>query len=170
MSSKKRPDIPANIILNSIRAIIRSLRLLVLRVKLRSKFTYGNNVYIGKNALIVSPQKAVIGNNVGIANNFHVETNMELGNDILISSEVSFIGNDHKFDDPQETVFWGGRNASATIVLEGDNLIGYGATIIGNTTIGKGCIVGASAVVTKDLPPNTICAGVPARVIRNRFD
>ncbi len=50
-----------------------------------------------------------------------------------------------------------------------DNLIGHKATIIGNVRIGKGCIVGAGSVVTKDLPPNTICCGVPARPIRDRF-
>jgi chloramphenicol O-acetyltransferase type B len=169
MSSDERPDIQVNPLINLLRHLVRASRLAVLKFRLGSKLELGNNVYIGRNALIISPEKAVIGSNVGIANNLHVETNINIGNDVLISSRVSFIGNDHRFDDSNKTVFWGGRNAPATIILEGDNLIGYGATIIGNIKIGKGCIVGASAVVTKDLPPNTICAGVPARVIRNRF-
>jgi acetyltransferase-like isoleucine patch superfamily enzyme len=42
--------------------------------------------------------------------------------------------------------------------------------VVRGTFIGDGCVVGANAVVTKDLPPYSIAAGVPARVIRNRMD
>ena len=44
--------------------------------------------------------------------------------------------------------------------------IGSGATILARVTIGENAIVGAGSVVTKDVPPNTIVAGTPARVIR----
>jgi acetyltransferase-like isoleucine patch superfamily enzyme len=46
--------------------------------------------------------------------------------------------------------------------------IGVNATIVGSVTIGANAIVGAGAVVTKDVPPNTIVAGVPARIIGER--
>ena len=51
-----------------------------------------------------------------------------------------------------------------------DVWIGYEAVILSGVTIGDGAIIGARAVVTKDVPPYTIVAGVPARPIRKRFD
>lgn len=94
---------------------------------------------------------------------------MLIGDDVLLSSNVSLIGNDHLFDDPSSTVYLQGRASNKEIIIEGDNLLGFGVTVIASVRIGKGCIVGAGSVVTKDLPPYTICAGVPARVIRVRY-
>lgn len=101
--------------------------------------------------------------------NLLVEANLRVGKDSLISSNVCFVGDDHRFDDPNTTVFWNGRKPTPTIILEGDNMIGNGCTIIGPVTIGKGCIVGAGSLVTRDLPPYTICIGRPAKVLRPRY-
>ena len=56
------------------------------------------------------------------------------------------------------------------IVIGNDVWIGYVAVILSGVTVGDGAIIGARAVVTKDVPPYTIVAGVPARPIRKRFD
>lgn len=56
------------------------------------------------------------------------------------------------------------------IVIGNDVWIGYEAVIMQGVTIGDGAIIGARAVVTKDVPPYTIVGGVPAKVIRARFD
>lgn len=55
------------------------------------------------------------------------------------------------------------------IVIGNDVWIGYEAVILAGVTVGDGAIVGARAVVTKDVPPYTIVGGVPARPIRKRF-
>ena len=55
------------------------------------------------------------------------------------------------------------------IVIGSDVWIGYEAVIMSGVTIGDGAIIGARAVVTKDVPPYTIACGVPARQIRRRF-
>jgi acetyltransferase-like isoleucine patch superfamily enzyme len=99
----------------------------------------------------------------------HIETALEIGDDVLISSYVGFVGNDHPFDDSTTTVFSQGRATQSTIRLEGDNLIGFGAVIVGNVTIGKGAIIGARSVVTRDVPPNTVSYGTPAKVRRQRY-
>ena len=56
------------------------------------------------------------------------------------------------------------------IVIGNDVWIGYEAVILSGVTIGDGAIIGARAVVTKDVPPYTIVGGIPAKPIRRRFD
>ena len=56
------------------------------------------------------------------------------------------------------------------IIIGNDVWIGYEAVIMAGVTIGDGAIIGTRAVVTKDVPPYTIVGGVPARIIRKRFD
>lgn len=68
----------------------------------------------------------------------------------------------------------GGDVASAwdnrgDIVVGNDVWIGYEAVILAGVTIGDGAVIGARAVVTKDIPPYTIACGVPARPVRRRF-
>lgn len=56
------------------------------------------------------------------------------------------------------------------IIIGHDVWIGFEAIILAGVTIGDGAIIGARSVVTKDVPPYTIVAGVPARIVRKRFD
>jgi acetyltransferase-like isoleucine patch superfamily enzyme len=136
---------------------------------LRGKLTMGSNVIFGKDAVLHPPHFMRLGDRVHFANGFITEANLDIGSDVLISTRVACIGNDHAFDDPAETIISNGRRPASTVVLEGDNLIGFGTTLIGNVRVGRGCIVGAGSVVVRDLPPFTICAGVPARPIRPRY-
>jgi len=56
------------------------------------------------------------------------------------------------------------------ILVGNDVWIGYEAVILAGVTIGDGAVIGARAVVTRDVPPYTVVGGVPARPIRKRFD
>lgn len=164
-----RPDRPLSKTQAAIRAWVRFYRLCVVRLKLGKKFSVGSDSFIGASGTLQCPEYFRIGNRVGIGPQFFLQTNLVIGDDTLISANVSCVGNDHAFDDPAHTVFTNGRLAPSTVIIEGDSLIGYGVTLVGNVRIGKGCIVGARAVVTRDLPPYTVCAGVPARPIRPRY-
>ena len=53
------------------------------------------------------------------------------------------------------------------LIIEDNVWIGYKVTIIGGITIGTGAIIGANSVVTKDIPPYSVAAGIPARVIKS---
>ncbi len=62
-----------------------------------------------------------------------------------------------------------GSLQSRPLVIGSDVWIGYRATIIGPVSVGHGAVIGAGAVVASDVPPYTIVAGNPARVLRMRF-
>lgn len=149
--------------------LVRWCRITYLKVWLPKKLGLGNNVYFGRCANVQLPPFAHFGNNVVVDHEFFIEANLGTVSDTLILGRVSIIGNHYRFNCPTKSVYWAGRYPPATVYLEGDNLIGFGATIVGNVRIGKGCIVGAGAVVTRDLLANTICVGTSAKPIKNRF-
>lgn len=124
---------------------------------------------IGPGCSFLAPDFMRMGANVSLGAGVVVESNVEIGDDTLVSSQVAFVGNDHDFSDPRATVFSGRRLPATTAILEGDHLIGFRCIIVGNVRLGRGCIVGAGSIVTRDLPPYSVCVGAPARKIRDRF-
>ncbi len=72
------------------------------------------------------------------------------------------------FRDREDSDFFD-RRTSKTVKVGHDTWIGHGAIVMPNVTIGDGAIVGAGAVVTKDIPPYAIVTGVPSEVIKYRF-
>jgi len=97
-------------------------------------------------------------------------TNAVIGDDVMISSRVAFVGNDHSFDDPTMNIQSQGLLPPTTVRLMGNNLLGYGVLVLGNVTIGRGAIVGAGSLVTTDLPADMICVGRPARPLKSRYE
>lgn len=72
-------------------------------------------------------------------------------------------------DADHETAFFDWRRQNA-VTIGHDVWIGHGATVLPGVTIGNGAVIGAGAVVSKDVAPYAIVGGVPARLIRERFD
>ncbi len=102
---------------------------------------------------------------------------LKIGNCCSIADEVTFLlGGGHRLDCVSTFPFRGklvGDVEAMTkgpIVLEDDVWIGYGATVLSGVTLGKGSVVGAGALVCGDVPSYAIVAGIPAKVIRYRFD
>lgn len=163
------PDKPAGQLKRRIRFFLRELRWLRVILMNRGKIARGENCYFGSAAQIYVPEWLVMGQNISIGSNFILQTNARIGSDTLISSRVSFIGNDHDLFCKGKTAYFSGRSRPATILLEGNNFIGFGATILGSVTVGQDSIVAACAFVNKDVPPNSIVAGIPAKVIGRRY-
>lgn len=103
----------------------------------------------------------------------YIGPNVTLGNFCLLSDYIQFIGSDHVYDNAGVPTILAGRPPEYDVlpvtVVEDDVWIGHGATVMRGVRLGEGCIVGVNAVVTKDVAPYTIVAGVPARFIRDRF-
>lgn len=81
-----------------------------------------------------------------------------------IAHGCSFISEDHVFDDRTKPIWQQGKRAGA-IVLEEDVWCGCGVKVMSGVTIGRGSVIAAGAVVTRDIPPYSIAMGVPARVV-----
>jgi maltose O-acetyltransferase len=90
-----------------------------------------------------------------------------IGNNVLIAAGVRMITRKHGFADVDLPMSAQGYT-NAPIVIEDDVWIGFQAIILPGVTVGRGSIVGAGAVVTRDVEPYTIVGGVPARLIRKR--
>lgn len=90
---------------------------------------------------------------------------VHIGNRVFTSPFSQIIAVNHIFDDPNMSFTEQGITAEG-IIIEDDVWIGASAVITDGVTIGKGSVVAAGAVVTKNVPPHTVVAGVPAKVIK----
>lgn len=88
---------------------------------------------------------------------------IEIGNRVTIAEDVKFITHDGGASILRDQL--PDINVFGRIVIRDNCFIGVNSILMPNITIGPNSVVGAGAVVTKDVPPNTIVAGVPARVI-----
>ena len=121
-------------------SIVNKVRRVYYRGLLQKKYNIliGANAYIGENNIFPHPQNIVIGSGVII------------GNECTIYHDVTL-----------------GQNHSKYPVVGNHVVIYPGAKIIGDISIGDNSIIGANAVVTKNIPQDVIAAGVPAKIIKS---
>jgi len=112
-------------------------------------------------------KNAKVGKNVKISTHTFICEGVTIEDNVFVGHNVTFINDKY----PRATAESGGLQTEAdwkvipTFVKKGAS-IGSSATILCGVTIGENAIVGAGAVVTKDVPDNTIVAGVPAKIIK----
>ena len=123
-----------------------------------SKAKIGEFVSIGQNCFI--GDNVVVGNNVKIQNNVSLYDGVIIENDVFVGPSVVFTN--VKLPRSLESV---NKNYTQTIVRKGVTL-GANSTIICGVEIGENSFIGAGSVVTKDIPPNTMWYGNPAKQIK----
>ena len=93
-----------------------------------------------------------------------------VGKYVMFASEVLILGGDHRFNLPGIPMMCSGRPEILPTLIEDDVWIGYRVVIMAGVTIGRGSIIAAQSVVTKDVPPYSIVGGIPAVIIAKRFE
>lgn len=93
---------------------------------------------------------------------------LHVGDDVMIGPRCIFLANRHETSDDTRPMNQQGFKPDLVIVVEDDVWIGAGSTILAGRRVGRGSIVGAGAVVTRDVEPYTVVGGNPARVISRR--
>jgi acetyltransferase-like isoleucine patch superfamily enzyme len=108
-----------------------------------------------------------VGNNCRINENVYIQSAV-LGNNILIAPNVAILASSHNFERTDIPIVEQGDTEIKTVIIEDDVWLGRNVIVLPGITIGSGVIVGAGSVVTKNIPPYSIVAGVPAKLIRKR--
>jgi acetyltransferase-like isoleucine patch superfamily enzyme len=96
--------------------------------------------------------------------------NVKAGRFVLIAPEVSILGGDHEFRKVGVPICFSGRGFISETIIGDDVWIGMSAKILAGVSIGSGAIVAAGSIVTQDVPPFAIVAGIPAKIVRYRFE
>jgi acetyltransferase-like isoleucine patch superfamily enzyme len=111
---------------------------------------HGLSIRVGRNVFI---NQGCVLNDIG---------GIEIGDDVLVGPRVSLITSGHPLDPNQRRR----QIVAAGIVIERNVWLGAGSMVLQGVTVGEDSVVAAGAVVTRDVPPGTLVAGVPAQVVR----
>lgn len=125
----------------------------------------------GSNCCIRSPFYCDYGYNIAIGDNFFANYNftvldgakVSIGNNVFIAPNVGLYTAGHPLDADERN---SGLEYARPITIEDDVWIGAGVHVCPGVTVGCGSVIGAGSIVVKDVPPYTVVAGNPAKVIR----
>ena len=128
-------------------------------------------VRIPWNVEIWSPHHDIeLGHNVQFGPGCIIQCDTKIGNNVLFAHNVALIGkDDHCYNKPGVTIWDSGRGDHFKTIIGNDVWVGHGAIVLSGVNIGSGAIIAAGSVVTKNVPPCSIVAGNPAKVIKKRF-
>lgn len=143
----------------------------------RKGIIIGDRVTIGKFAMIRPSNMygGEIGEGMKVGNNSNIgpyayigcSGYIEIGNNVMISPRVSIYAENHVFTNPEVLIKEQGV-IRQFVKIEDDCWIAANSIILAGVTIGQGSVVAAGSVVTRDVPPYSVVAGIPAKIIQSR--
>lgn len=138
--------------------LVRKFFLKLLGAKLSS------NCVIFRRCEIIKPLNLIVGNSSSIGWFCFLDARggIRIGNNVTVASYCKLVTAKHDIEDP---LF---KSSVSPIIIDDYAWICIGATILGGVKIGRGAVVMAGAVVTKDVPPMTVVGGVPAKFVKKR--
>lgn len=144
--------------------------------KLRGRFfgklfaNAGGNLRVARGVQIKNPANLTVGANCYFGDDVQLyawNESITLGDNVLLAAGAKIITRKHGFANIDLPMADQGYT-NAPVVVEDDVWIGFNVIVLPRVTIGKSSIIGAGAVVTKDVEPYSVIGGVPARLIRKR--
>lgn len=137
------------------------------------RISIGNNVYVGHYAILKGYYRGemTIGDHtwIGQGSFLHSAGTITIGAAVGIGPNVTILTSVHDEGTLDQPVLFGPLRFGQVTVEDGCD-IGVGAILLPGVRIGEGAIVGAGSVVTKEIPPFSVAAGNPARILRHRKD
>jgi maltose O-acetyltransferase len=128
----------------------------------------GHRVNVEAGARFGMGKGIAIGDYSGIGVNAEVNGPVRIGRDVMMGPDVIIYTHNHEFARIDRPMRLQGASGKRAVIIDDDVWIGARAIILPGVRIGQGAIVGAGAIVTRDVPPLAIVAGNPARLIRMR--
>ena len=160
--------------------LIKKFRIWVLVNTIWRHYSIGIGFHAGLGVRLWARNELKIGSYFYMGHGSIIQTDCNIGNYVMFGNNVAVVGKyDHNFQEIGKPIrlasqirevsyHWKGENLKTTI---GDDVwVGYGSIIMSGISIGNGCIIAAGSVVTKNLDPYWIYAGVPAKKLRKRFE
>ncbi len=133
----------------------------------------GDNVTIGIQSQVFSREaglkgKLQIGDNsfVGDFSILDMSAGINIGNNVALGPRCTIYTHDHDYTTANVVAPWKGKANAKPVVIEDSVWVGANVVIMPGVTIGKGAIIAAGAIVTKDIPANTLNIGAPSKVIK----
>lgn len=124
---------------------------------------------INRHAYFGSGKNIEIGDYSGLGENCVIPTNTIIGKYVMIAPEVHIVANNHQFKETSIPICFQGPDYSKNqTIIEDDVWIGVRTIFTPGHRIGRGSIIGAGSVVTKDVEPYSIVGGNPAKLIKKR--
>jgi acetyltransferase-like isoleucine patch superfamily enzyme len=135
------------------------------RVELKDDVWLSRDCYLiaGRGAEVIVEERAYIGHRCL----FYGHGGIRVGQDALLANDVQLICGNHTFA-RRDLPIRSQPTEERPIVIGDDVWLGASAIVLGGVTVGQGAVVGAGAVVTRDLPPYSIARGVPAKIVGER--
>jgi maltose O-acetyltransferase len=128
----------------------------------------GDGVIVKRNCYFGRGSTLEVGSRSQLGEQARIGPEVSIGSDVIMGPEVVIMTTSHEFEDPDRPIRLQPEPPIKKVIIEDDVWIGTRVTILPGVHIGRGAVIGACSVVTKDIPQFGVAVGNPAKVLRNR--